>query len=190
MISKPNFKIIETDRLILRLWTEADLAPFFEMNQDPKVIEFLPAAMSRDQVEVFFEKVRRHFETYGHGFWALELKRTNEFIGLAGLAHVLFEAPFTPAVEIGWRLASAHWGHGYATEAARAVLDYAENCLELSEIVSFTVPQNLRSRNVMEKIGMERDILGDFNHPRLDISHPLSLHVLYRKELIKTPKTE
>ncbi len=181
MISKPNFRRIETDRLILRLWTEADLAPFFEMNQDPKVIEFLPGAMSRDQVELFFEKVRGHFETYGYGLWAVELKRTGEFIGYTGLAHVLFGAPFTPAVEIGWRLASVHWGHGYATEAALAVMDFIGKFLSLSEIVSFTVPQNLRSRNVMEKIGMERDFLGYFNHPRLDESHPLSLHVLYRK---------
>lgn len=186
MISKPNFKSIETDRLILRLWTEEDLAPFFEMNQDPKVIEFLPGAMSRDQVEVFFEKVRGHFETYGYGLWAVELKRTGEFIGYTGLARVTFEAPFTPAVEIGWRLASAHWRHGYATEAALAVMDFAAKNLPLSEIVSFTVPQNLRSQNVMEKIGMERDFLGDFNHPKLDKYHSLSLHVLYRKKILKT----
>ena len=176
-----HFKSIETDRLILRPWTEADLAPFFEMNQDPKVIEFLPGVMSRDQVELFFEKVRGHFETYGYGLWAVELKRTGEFIGYTGLFNVMFEAPFTPAVEIGWRLASTHWGHGYATEAALAVMDFAKEFLSLSEIASFTVPQNLRSRNVMKKIGMQRDLLGDFNHPRLDESHPLSLHVLYRK---------
>ncbi|MSR88533.1 MAG: N-acetyltransferase [Candidatus Margulisbacteria bacterium] len=181
MNSKQNLKSIETNRLILRLWTEADLVPFFEMNQDPKVIEFFPGAMSHDQVELFFKKVLLQFETNGYGFWAVELKRTGEFIGYTGLAHVMFDAPFTPAVEIGWRLASEHWGQGYATEAALAVMNFVGEFLSLSEIVSFTVPQNLRSQNVMKKIGMERDVLGDFNHPRLDENHPLSLHVLYRK---------
>jgi RimJ/RimL family protein N-acetyltransferase len=104
-----------------------------------------------------------------------------DFIGFVGLSVPTFEAHFTPCVEIGWRLAQEHWGQGYATEAARAAIDFGFQKFELSEIVSFTVPDNLRSRAVMERIGMTRSPADDFDHPALPENHPLRRHVLYRK---------
>jgi len=119
-------------------------------------------------------------DEYGYTFWAVELKETGELIGFVGLKYVDLGLDFTPAVEIGWRLGSQFWGKGYATEGAKAALDYGFNKLGLKEIISFTVPANKSSINVMKKIGMQRDLDGDFAHPKLAAGHPLSKHVLYR----------
>ncbi|SRR5579883_323283 len=172
-------KKIITKRLILREWQDSDLEPFTQINQDPKVLEFLPAGRSKEEVSEWILQIKQHFKTHGFGLWAATLKDTGELIGFVGLNVPAFESHFTPCVEIGWRLGSHHWGHGYATEAAKAVLKLAFEEFGLSEVVSFAVPENNRSIKVMEKIGMIRDVKGDFRHPKLPENHRLSLHVLY-----------
>ena len=170
----------ETERLILRLWKQEDIQPYYLINQDSHVIKYLRGTLSVQQVEDFIVAANNHYDTYGYTLWAVELKSTKELIGFIGLNYVMWSSSFTPAVEIGWRLGSQHWGNGYATEGARAVLQYGFQVLQLEEIVSFTVPANARSIRVMEKIGLRRDRNGDFNHPKLPHNHPLSCHVLYR----------
>jgi RimJ/RimL family protein N-acetyltransferase len=165
--------VIETPRLILRPWREADRAPFARMNADPRVMEFFPACLSRVESDTLFDRVRSEL-------LAAELRETGEFIGYIGLSVPTFEAHFTPCVEIGWRLAAEHWGRGLATEGARAVLAGAEG-----EIVSFTTVGNWRSRRVMEKLGLTHDPRDDFDHPRLPEGHPLRRHVLYRSGKIR-----
>jgi ribosomal-protein-alanine N-acetyltransferase len=174
---------IETSRLILRKWQEQDLKAFSDINQDPKVLEFLLASRSIQETAEWIDQIKKHFIDHGFGLWAVVLKDTGELIGYAGLNIPSFEAHFTPCVEIGWRLASRHWAKGYATEAARKVLEVGFAELGLKEIVSFTVPANMRSIRVMEKIGMSRDLSGDFYHPKLPRDHALALHVLYRRKL-------
>lgn len=171
---------IRTERLLLRRWRDSDREPFAALNADPDVMALLPALLSREESDSLARWVERHFEEHGFGFWAVEVVDGPPFIGLVGLAHVKFEAPFTPAVEIGWRLAREQWDRGYATEAATAALGYGFECLGLDEIVAFTVPHNTRSRRVMERIGMAHDPSDDFDHPRLPEGHPLQRHVLYR----------
>lgn len=173
-------KIIETERLILRTWTEKDADPFFHINQDPKVIEYLLGPLTLEEVNNFLSRLNAQFEKKGYTLWAVELKESGELLGFVGLNYTDWKSHFTPAVEVGWRLGSQYWGKGYATEAATASLDFAFNTMGLDEIVSFTVPNNKRSIGVMEKIGMKRDIKGDFKHPKLSDDHPISLHVLYR----------
>ena len=172
--------IIDTPRLLLRPWRDEDVDAFAAMFEDPAVMEFLPAQTDRAAIEAIVGRVRAHFDAHGFGWWAAELKRTGAFIGFIGLSRVPFEAHFTPAVEVGWRLASTHWGQGYATEGARAALAAGFTQLGLGEIVSFTVPANARSWRVMERIGMTRDPADDFDHPRLSDGDPLRRHVLYR----------
>jgi RimJ/RimL family protein N-acetyltransferase len=172
--------VIETDRLLLREWREADLEPFAALNVDPRVVEFLPQALSREESDGLVERITRHWAEDGVGQWAVQRREDGAFLGFTGLALQAFEAPFTPAVEVGWRLAAAAWGHGYATEAARAALRFGFVTRSLEEIVSFTVPANVRSRAVMERIGMTRDPADDFDHPRLPVGSPLRRHVLYR----------
>lgn len=172
--------IAETDRLVLRRWRESDRKPFFEMNSDPRVMEFFPAMLSRAGSDALADKIEAHFAEHGFGLWAAEWKETRQFTGYIGLAVPSFEAHFTPCVEIGWRLAAEYWGRGLATEGARRIVEYAFDELRLAEIVSFTVPANARSRRVMERIGMRRNAAEDFDHPRLPEGHPLRRHVLYR----------
>ncbi|HEX3759983.1 MAG TPA: GNAT family N-acetyltransferase [Kofleriaceae bacterium] len=169
-----------TERLVLRAWRDADLAPFAALNADPRVMEHFSSAPSRAESDAMVERIRRHFACHGVGLWAIEAPGIADFIGFVGLVHVPFAAPFTPAVEIGWRLAAAHWGHGYATEAARRALAFGFEQLQLDQIVSMTVPANLRSRTVMERLGMHRSPADDFDHPRLPEGHPMRRHVLYR----------
>ncbi len=175
---KTNF--FETKRLILRPWLESDIEPFYKINQNPKVIEFLAGAMSLEEIKNFISDVNIHIEKRGFGLWAVELKESHELIGFTGLKYQDFAAHFTPCIEIGWRLDSKYWGNGYATEAASEALKIGFQKFNLKEIVSFTVPQNLRSQAVMKKLGMERDFNGDFNHSKLPINHHLSKHILYR----------
>ncbi len=172
--------VIETARLSLRTWKEQDADDYFQMNQDAKVIEFLRGPLTLEQVKDFIAGSNKQFEERGYTLWAVELKATGEFIGFIGLNYTDWPAHFTPAVEIGWRLGSQYWGKGYAREAAMAVLNFGFEHCGLKEIVSFTVPANVRSIRVMENIGMKRDLSGDFAHPKLPADHPLSLHVLYR----------
>ena len=172
--------ILETERLILREWQDADLPAFAAMNQDSKVMEFFPALLTPEESASFVERQRLHFKAHGFCSFAVELKATGEFIGFVGLLIPTFTAHFTPCVEIGWRIASQHWNQGYATEAAKAVLQAAFEKYDLKEVVSFTAEINKPSMRIMEKIGMIHDPLDDFDHPRLAKDHPLSRHVLYR----------
>ena len=175
-----DFGGIETERLLLRRWREADREPFARMNADPRVMEYFPALLSPYESDRLIEHINAHFERHGFGLWAAELRATGEFIGYVGLAIPHFDAAFTPCVEIGWRLDATHWGRGLATEGARALAHHAFNVLGLTEIVSFTVPGNLRSRRVMEKLGMTHNGRDDFDHPNLPPGHPMRRHVLYR----------
>jgi RimJ/RimL family protein N-acetyltransferase len=171
---------LRTKRLRLRRWCDADRAPFAAMNADLRVMEHFPAVLSREESDGRIERFLSHFDRYGYAQWAVEIPDVTEFAGFVGLSIPTFEAHFTPCVEIGWRLAAEHWGHGYATEGARAALEFGFAELKLPEIVSFTVPANVRSRRVMERLGMTHDPGDDFDHPGLADGHPLRRHVLYR----------
>lgn len=171
---------LHTGRLILRQWRAEDREPFARMNQDPVVMEHFPAMLSRAETDAMVDRIEAHFAEHGFGLWAAEIRDSGTFIGYIGLAVPRFEAAFTPCVEIGWRLAREHWGRGLATEGARAAVRCAFDDLGLREIVSFTVPANVRSRRVMEKIGMTHDPADDFEHPLLAEGHPMRRHVLYR----------
>src|SRR5215469_4114599 len=170
----------ETARLVLREWREADRVPFAKINADPEVMRYFPSTLTAEETDAALERIRLHFERHGFGLWAAELKETCEFAGYIGLFVPSFEAHFTPCVEIGWRLGARFWNRGLATEGASAVLAFAHSGLRLDEVVSFTAAENVASRRVMEKIGMIRDLRGDFDHPRIPQGHPLSRHVLYR----------
>lgn len=172
--------IIATSRLRLRLWKPGDLAPFAAMNADPRVMEFYPDVLTRDESDALAGRIQEGFSRHGFGLWALEIPGVEEFAGFVGLSVPRFEAAFTPCVEIGWRLGAEHWGRGYASEAARAVLMHGFGPLGLKEIVSFTAAQNLRSQAVMQRIGMERCPELDFEHPVLSPGHRLRRHVFYR----------
>jgi len=171
---------LATARVWLRRWCEADRAAFAQINADPEVMRHFPALLTHSESDALITNFDAHFDQYGYGIWALEIPGVCALAGFAGLKHVDFDAPFAPAVEIGWRMRRDLWGQGYATEAAEAVLAHAFDDLYLDEIVSFTTRDNLRSRAVMERIGMEHDIAGDFEHPRLPPGHRQRPHVLYR----------
>jgi len=171
---------LTTARLRLRPWTERDLVPFAALNADPRVMEFFPATLTRDESDALVGRIREHFAQHGFGLWAVQAPGVADFVGFVGLSVPAFQARFTPCVEIGWRLAYEYWGRGYSSEAAVAVLEFAFRTLVLDEVVSFTVPANLRSRQVMGRLGMRRLPEDDFEHPSLPAGHPLRPHVLYR----------
>jgi RimJ/RimL family protein N-acetyltransferase len=171
---------LRTERLLLRRWRPEDRVPFARMNADPRVMEHFPALLSREESDASVDRIEAHFAQHGFGVWAGELPGIASFIGFAGLSVPRFDAHFTPCVEIGWRLAAEHWGRGYATEGARAALAFGFEQLGLAEIVSFTVSANVRSRRVMEKLGMTHSAADDFDHPLLPECHSLRRHVLYR----------
>ena len=171
---------LRTGRLILRPWRDEDLAPFAALNADPAVMEHFPATLSRAESDAFAARVRSEMAERGFGLWAVEAPGVAPFAGFTGLAVPRFDAHFTPCVEIGWRLAREHWGRGFAPEAARAALAHGFGPLGLDEVVSFTAAGNLRSRRVMEKLGMTHAPGDDFEHPSLAVGHPLRRHVLYR----------
>lgn len=164
-------------RLTLRDWRESDREPFAALNADPRVMEHFPSTLDRVSSDALAARLETRLRAQGWGLWAVDLD--GEFIGFTGLARPSFEAPFMPAVEIGWRLAPHAWGHGYATEAAIAAAAYAFEVLGLDELVSFTTVRNMTSRRVMERIGMTHDERDDFDHPNL-VGHPQQRHVLYR----------
>jgi RimJ/RimL family protein N-acetyltransferase len=172
--------IVTTERLILRRWRDSDREAFARMNADPRVMEFLPALLSREESDRMIDRIEKHFEEHGFGLCAVELREERSFVGFIGLWVPSFAARFMPCVEIGWRLAAEYWGKGIATEGARAMVRHAFEDLGISELVSFTVPGNVRSRRVMEKIGMTHDPGEDFDHPSLAEGHALRRHVLYR----------
>ena len=172
--------MIRTQRLLLRRWRDSDRLPFHAMNADPRVMEFMPARLSPGDSDALIVRAERHFERHGFGPFAVELPDELTFAGFIGLSVPAFDAPFMPAVEVGWRLAFDCWGRGLATEGARALVRYGFEVLGLDSVVSFTVPENLRSRRVMERIGMTHDPRDDFDHPLLPEGHPLRRHVLYR----------
>lgn len=172
--------MIETERLLLRTWRDDDREPFAALNADSAVMEFFPAPLDRAESDALAGRIRDHFGEHGFGLWALEVRETGEFVGFTGLVWQTFPAHFTPAVEVGWRLARRAWAKGYATEAARAALGHGFAVVGLDEIVSMAAVGNTRSRRVMERIGMTRDPDDDFDHPNVDAASPLRRHVLYR----------
>lgn len=169
---------LRSDRLLLRRWRPADREPFAALNADPRVMEYFPGVLTRLESDALADRIERHFDRHGFGLWAVEVPGVSALAGFVGLSVPSFAAHFTPCVEVGWRLALEHWGRGYATEGALAALAFGFGELDLREIVSFTVPGNLRSRRVMERIGMTHDPAGDFDHPAAP--ERLRRHVLYR----------
>jgi RimJ/RimL family protein N-acetyltransferase len=169
-----------TERLVLRRWLQRDREPFAAMNADPEVMAHFPAPLTREESDALVDRIEAGFAEYGFGLWALEVRSTGAFIGFTGLAVPSFEAAFTPAVEIGWRLQRSAWGQGYATEAARAALAVAFDQTGMREVVSFTSTVNDRSQAVMRRLGMTHDHADDFDHPRVPPGSPLRRHVLYR----------
>lgn len=177
--------ILSTERLILRTWKPSDTLLMTAISSDPMVMEYFPATQDFTATQALINHINQHYEKFGYAAYAVEIKDTHEFIGFVGLNHPTFEIPNfqlkgLPIVEIAWRLSSKHWGQGYATEAAKAVLHYAFIELNLLEIISFTVPANAKSRRVMEKIGLHHSEEDDFDHPKLEDDSPLKRHVLYR----------
>ena len=168
---------IRTDRLLMRRWEPSDRGLFAALNADPRVMEHFPSVLTRAASDAAVDRIEAHFERHGFGLWAIEVPGRFQFVGFVGLAVPGFEAHFTPCVEVGWRLGFEHWAHGYATEAARAAIQFGFGPLALEQIVSMTVPENHRSRRVMERLGMTRDPVDDFDHP-LQPDH--RRHVLYR----------
>jgi len=176
-MSVPEFL---TERLWLRHWRDADREPWAAMNADPQVMRFLGPLLTRPQADAIVDALEERLVSEPFGVWAVEVLGTGEFIGCVGLSRPSFDAAFTPCVEVLWRLRRSAWGFGYATEAAVAAVTHGFESCGLEEIVSFTVVDNVRSRAVMEAMGMVRDRSGDFDHPRLAASDPLRPHVLYR----------
>ena len=169
-----------TERLWLRQWRDDDWAPFAALNADPEVMRHFPSTLDEHESNAFAYRNAALLEVHGYGLWAVEQAASGEFLGMVGLNQPLWDARFTPCTEVGWRFARSAWGHGYATEAARAALAVAFGPLRLDEVVSFTTVANTRSRAVMERLGMARDAAEDFDHPRLDADSPVRRHVLYR----------
>lgn len=174
--------MIKTARLVLRPWKEEDLEPFAKLNADPRVMEYFLSTLTKEESDRVGRRIKTELDQRGWGLWAISVPGVADFIGFIGLNPLdpsLFPA-LTPAVEVGWRLDLPYWGHGYAVEGAKAALQYGFKKLKLKEIVSFTVPANMRSRRVMEKLGMHHDPKDDFDHPKVPEGHPLRRHVLYR----------
>jgi RimJ/RimL family protein N-acetyltransferase len=174
------FVTLSSGRICLRRWRDEDRDAFAAMNSDARVMEFFRSRLSRVESDATADRIQEHFNEHDFGLWAIEVPGVAPFVGFAGFAIARFSAPFTPCVEVGWRRAFEHWGHGYATEAARLALGHGFGALALSEVVSYTSATNHRSRAVMERLGMRRDPAEDFDYPALPEGHPLRRHVLYR----------
>jgi len=169
-----------TDRLRLSQWRDEDREPFAALNADPEVMEHFPSTLTRDQSDALADRIAGAIDERGYGLWAIERIDDGAFLGFTGISIPFFEAPFMPCTEIGWRLSRDSWGHGYATEAARASLEFGFTEVGLDEIVSFTAVPNVRSQAVMQRLGMTRDPADDFDHPMVAEGSPLRRHVLYR----------
>ncbi|MGN6170636.1 MAG: GNAT family N-acetyltransferase [Solirubrobacteraceae bacterium] len=170
---------LSTSRLLLREWRDSDLAPFAQLNADPEVMRYFPSVLDRAQSDEFAVRAQATFARQGWGLWAAEVPGIAAFIGFVGLNQVGFEAHFTPAIEVGWRLDRQFWGRGYATKGARTALEFAFTRLHCEQIVSFTTAGNERSRRVMQRLGMTHNPSEDFDHPAV-LEGPLRRHVLYR----------
>jgi RimJ/RimL family protein N-acetyltransferase len=172
--------MLKTDRLILRPWRPEDREPFAAMNADPAVMEFFVSTMTREESDALVDRIEEGWAERGFGLWAAEEIASGTFLGFIGFFHQTFDAHFTPAFEIGYRLARAGWGKGYATEGAKEAVRYGFEVAGLTDIVSMTCVPNVRSQNVMRKLGMTHDPADDFDHPRVPDGHPFKRHVLYR----------
>lgn len=170
--------VLRTERLVLRGWRDEDRDDWAALNADPEVMEFFPATLDRAAADAALDRFSVALDDRGWGLWAVE--HGGRFLGFTGLNPVGFDAAFAPAVEVGWRLRRDAWGAGFASEAARAAVSYAFDILELPELVSFTTAGNVRSRAVMERLGMRHDPADDFEHPNVPPDSPLRQHVLYR----------
>ncbi len=171
---------LRTERLLLRRWRAADRAAFAAMNADAAVMEYFPNTLTSSESDALAERIERYIERDGYGLWAVEVPGESAFIGFVGLLETDAQMPFAPAIEVGWRLAKDNWGRGLASEAARAAIAFGFEQLGLGELVALTAASNVRSRRVMERLGMRRDPAEDFAHPQLEAGHPLAAHVLYR----------
>lgn len=169
---------LETPRLILRHWQESDHESYIQLNADMEVMEFFPSTLSPEESLAQIDRIAARITEDGYGFFALERKDNHRFIGFTGLSNPGFECWFTPCIEIGWRLSKANWNQGFATEAAKACLEFGFETLALNEIYSFTSIHNLRSEQVMKKIGMAQ--VGLFDHPLITDGHVLKKHVVYK----------
>jgi RimJ/RimL family protein N-acetyltransferase len=172
--------MIATPRLILRPWSDRDFAPFAALNADPVVMRYLRGVLTREDSDAYARRAQRHLADHGFCKWAVEAPGVAPFIGAVGLSHVRFDADFTPAVEVAWRLDRRFWGQGYATEAARAAMQDGFTRVGLKEIVAFTTLGNIPSQRVMERLGMMR--VTEFDHPLLAENSPLRRHILYQLE--------
>jgi RimJ/RimL family protein N-acetyltransferase len=183
---EPSPAELTTARLLLRPWREADREPFAAMNADPAVMEFFPSPMTRARSDALVDRIRAVFAQLGYGLWAVEVRATGAFAGFVGLHPAPDAFPSAPAMEIGWRLARPHWGQGFATEAARTVIDFAFGPAGLTELVSYTTVTNVRSQNVMRKLGMTHDPADDFDNP-LVAGWWGAPHVVYRLKAADWP---
>jgi RimJ/RimL family protein N-acetyltransferase len=174
-----DLPVIQTPRLTLRPFSDADLEAFAALNADIRVMEFMLSELSRAQSDAFAARIRAHFAQHGYGLWAVATP-DSRFAGFIGLQWSNFDAHFTPALEVGFRLAPQEWNKGYATEGGLAVLDWVFANTDVPEICSWTARINLRAQRVITKLGLTRDVAGDFDHPRVPEGNPLRPHVLYR----------
>ena len=172
--------LLRTERLLLRRWTEADRVPLAAINSDAEVMRYRFAPLSREQSDAMMDEIETCFDQNNFGLWAVERESDGRLLGWTGLAVSNFDAPFCPAIDIGWTLARDAWGYGYATEAATASLDYAFDELELSEVVAHTTSLNGPSQAVMRRLGMTHDPQDDFDGPWYPVGHPRGRFVLYR----------
>jgi RimJ/RimL family protein N-acetyltransferase len=171
---------LQTERLVLRRWLDADREPFAALNADPEVMRHFRGVLTREESDAMVDRIEARFDEKGYGLWAVQRRADGRFLGFIGLSEQTFEAPFTPCTEVGWRLARGAWGQGYATEGALECLHFGFEECGLEEIFSFTSAGNAKSRHVMEKIGLHHDPADDFEYPNLPPGHPLRPHVLYR----------
>jgi ribosomal-protein-alanine N-acetyltransferase len=178
---------LRTPRLILREWRDDDLEPFAAMSADPEIMELLLGPYDRAKSENWVAWARDFWREHGYGLWVVEIPGTARFVGIVGLNLARFEAHFTPAVEVAWRLTRPYWGQGIAREAGRAVIEDGFYRIGLDEIVAITTPPNIRSWGLMERLGMVRDVDGDFDHPGVPEGNRLRRHVLYRLRRAEEP---
>ncbi|MEZ4953946.1 MAG: GNAT family N-acetyltransferase [Saprospiraceae bacterium] len=175
---------IQTERLGLRNWKPSDFDLFAEMTADKEVMEFFPKTLSKDESYAIAKRFMDHFDEYGFCYFAVETLADQQFIGFIGLMHQTYESYFTPCVDIGWRLRKSAWGNGYATEGAKACLEFANHQINLPEVYAVAPKLNIKSQKVMQKIGME--MVGDFEHPNVEKESPLRFCNLYKITFGKT----
>ena len=169
---------IETKRLLLRRWQNADMGAFISMNADTTVMRFFPATLYAEETKAFYDSIQQEFSEYGYGLYAVEEKDSGYFIGYIGFHWSRFDLDFCPCIEMSWRLSKQYWNKVYATEGAAACLKHGFEKLCFDVVVSFTSIENVASQRVMQKIGMHFERY--FEHPKVSEGHPLRSHVFYR----------